>query len=98
MIVRRVARLIKQAIHESIRQYEGLHTPQADLKTHASPTASPTRDALPRRQPVRLRDDGRCSSVAVGVRAVIPHFLDARGGGTRVCAEENLDMERLLSG
>jgi hypothetical protein len=79
-------------------KYEGLHPTQAQLTTHVSFTAPPTRDALRRRQPVRLRDSGRRSSVAVGVRAIVTHFLDPRGGGTRACAEENLDLERPLFG
>jgi predicted nucleic acid-binding Zn ribbon protein len=93
-----VSSLIEQAIHERTRQSEGLHTPRTDLTTHTPTTAPFTRDVLPRRQPVRLRDARRRPGVAVGVRATVTHFLDPRGGGTRACAEENLDMERPLFG
>lgn len=79
-------------------KYEGLHTPQADLITHASLTAPSTCHALHGRQPVRPCDSGRRSSVAVVVWAAVSHLFDARDGGSRVCEEEELDVERLVSG
>lgn len=37
-------------------KYEGLHTPEAALTTHAAFTGSPLRDALPGRQTDRCHD------------------------------------------
>lgn len=81
---------------EQYNKHDCLHQPRTGLTTQASLTAPS--DALPRRQPARLRDTRRRSSVAVGVRSTLAHFLDARIVHARVSKEEDLGMERLVLG